>query len=689
MTTFVSFAQGLQTLPSTRPTVAKILALPAYHWSLLAFLSVLLAHVGSLPLWLLTLLGFSVAMQKPSIKQRIRLLSGGHLQGVYHVVQLSLFVAALVALWLTQGQTLSVEVAVGFLMLCFMGKIWELRQKRDAYVALNLGLFVLASAFLLRQDLSVVLAGLPSLLMILMAFVVMSDDANLDGAGRWRALMMLCVPAVPLLVVLFVFFPRIPPIWSLPLSHQSATTGMSDSMSPGDFSNLSQSTKLAFRVEFASSRPPREQLYWRGLVFGEFDGVTWRPSDMTVQPWLTRDTRWISQARLSNQSYRVILEPTQQNWLFALDYPKLPHKQANIMVMRDLTLRRTHPVTKQIHYEFDYHMAKHDLLDVLERQVYVGLPKQSNPKSKAFASSLFAQVGYDPVKYIASVQHYINTQGFSYTLSPPLLKGERIDEFLFGTRAGFCEHYASSFTFLMRAVGIPARVVAGYQGGELGRDGKSWEVRQMDAHAWSEVWLVGQGWVRIDPTAFVSPERISVGMNALTQESGAQMFGDGVAGQWGYRQFQLLQTLRRYSDQVGYYWQREIVGFDQDKQKQSLFKWFKIASFAEQFWTLVATCLLLGLMFGLYVYQQRKKRHHPLDLPLLVLSKRLAKQHPELAKYAYEPYLTWLDRVDKCLNKAKPISELKTIYRKYRYSKDGHDEQAIKQIKQLGKKLLD
>ncbi|MDO4699550.1 MAG: DUF3488 and transglutaminase-like domain-containing protein [Moraxella sp.] len=684
--TFADFGLGRRVLHATHKRLfAKILALPAYHWTLLASVSVAFAHVAGVSVWLLGLLCLSAFMQKPSIKRVINTISNNRLTVIYQSIQLTLVIGGSLVLWLAFGQSFGVEIAVGFLMLCFIGKLWELYQKRDAYVALNLALFVLASAFLLRQDLSVALVGLPSLLLILLAFVVMSDDANTDGAGRLQALAMLSIPAVPLLVLLFVFFPRIPPIWSLPMAKKTATTGMSDSLSFGDFSTLSQSTKLAFRVEFAAQKPMREQMYWRGLVFSDFDGATWRPSERLLQPWL----EWIqekAQPNSPNQSYQVILEPTQEQWLFALDYP-VPTMQDSVILMNDLTVRHAYPVAEQLRYTLAYQVPYPDVaLDVPNRQ-YLQLPAQGNHKSKQLAQQLLSQAKLNPVRYIQAVRHYIGTQGFVYTLSPPILRHNRVDEFLFESKAGFCEHYASSFTFLMRAAGIPARVVVGYQGGELGRDGRSWEVRQMDAHAWSEVWLAEQGWVRIDPTSFVSPERIENGMNALTQETGATMFGDGVAGQWSYRQFQLLQTLRRYSDQVSYYWQRDIVGFDQDKQKKSLFKWFKISTFAQQFWLLVGGFVLLLLTFALMVWRKRKKRHHALDLPLLKLSKRLAKSYPQLNKAPHESYLAWLDRVNEQLHQPASINELKTLYRQSRYGQDGWDKSTIRRITALVRQL--
>ena len=198
---------------------------------------------------------------------------------------------------------------------------------------------------------------------------------------------------------------------------------------------------------------------------------------------------------------------------------------------------------------------------------------------------------------------------------------------------------------MMRAAGVPARVVAGYQGGELSRGGNVWEVRQKDAHAWTEVWLDSQGWVRVDPTAFVAPERVEQGMDALTQAQGAAMFGDGASAQISYQQYQMLQTLRRLSDQASYYWQKDVVGYDQDKQADSLLKWFNISSIMQQITWLAASAISVMAILVFAIWQRRRKRWHPVDLPLAQLSKRIGKADKSLARDDSEGQLAWLERL--------------------------------------------
>ena len=635
----------------------KLFALPAYYWVLIAQVVVVLPHAAHLPLWLIGFAAVSIAAQLPHIKAKFKKLS--HLKRIYQSMQMLGFLLGLLGLWLTYNTAFGLDMGVAFLVLCLVSKLWELYKRRDAYVVLNLSLFVLAALFLMDQGLLTTLEVIVGAVIVLLAFIALNDDSNASGDGRLRTLGVLGVGALPLLVVLFLFFPRLPPLWSVQLSGQQATTGVSDSMSPGDFANLGQSTELAFRVEFADERPPQQQLYWRGLVFSDFDGVTWRPAHQRDQ-WSSRlqAPAWIQHAfatvpdesRAAPVNYKVILEPTQQNWLFGLDYPF--SQQPDINTTSDFTLTKDQPVTQQLRYDVSQFasMRIDPVLTKASRRENLALPNEGNPQARALAKQLFEQSGSDPVRYIAAIEQWINRTEFRYTLSPPRLNTNRIDEFLFETKAGFCEHYSSSFTFMLRAAGIPARVVAGYQGGEPSRNGNVWEVRQMDAHAWTEVWLEGQGWVRVDPTAFVAPERVEQGMNTMTEQQGAAIFGNGASAQISYQQYQMLQTLRRLSDQASYYWQKDVVGYNQDKQADSLLKWFNISSIMQQIIWLATSAVSVMAILVFVIWYRRRKRWHPADLPLAKLSKRIGKHDKLLARNDNEGQLAWLERLASAID---------------------------------------
>ncbi len=635
----------------------KLFALPAYYWVLIAQVIVILPHAAHLPLWLIGFALVSIIAQLPRIKAKFKKLT--HLKRVYQSMQMLGFLLGLVGLWVTYNTAFGLDMGVAFLVLCLISKLWELYKRRDAYVVLNLSLFVLASLFLMDQGIVTTVEVIIGAVIVLLAFIALNDDGNTRGDGRLRTLGVLGIGALPLLVVLFLFFPRLPPLWSVQLSGQQASTGVSDSMSPGDFANLGQSTELAFRVEFAVKRPPQQQLYWRGLVFSNFDGVTWRPSPQQRE-WqpAPQMPNWIANAlatvpdevKIAPNRYQIILEPTQQNWLFGLDYPFA--QQQDISITSNFTLRKDQPVTQQLRYDvLQFAPMRIDpVLSDESRRLNLALPSSGNPQARLLAQQLFAQSDSDPVRYMQAIERWINQTNFRYTLSPPRLNTNRIDEFLFDTRAGFCEHYSSSFTFMLRAAGIPARVVAGYQGGEPSRNGNVWEVRQMDAHAWTEVWLDGQGWVRVDPTAFVAPERVEQGMDALTQARGAAMFGEGAGAQISYQQYQMLQTLRRLSDQASYYWQKDVVGYDQDKQADSLLKWFNIRSIMQQITWLAVSAISVMAMLVFVIWQRRRKRWHPADLPLVQLSKRIAKADKSLARSESEGQLAWLARLASAID---------------------------------------
>lgn len=669
---------------------ARLNQISAYQWILLSQLLIVAFHVKNLPIWLSVHAFFIIIFQLQPLRRWLpnALYRPRSLQ----LIQYTGFIASLVGLYLTYRTAFGLDVGIAFLLLCAVSKLLELHTRRDGYVVLSLSLFVLAGLFLINQDLITTLQVAIGTMVVLFAMIAQNDD----GTGRYRTLGLLVGQAIPLTIILFLFFPRLPPLWSVHLSGAQAKTGMSDSMSPGDFAKLSQSTELAFRVEFGNQQPSQQNLYWRGLVFSDFDGTTWRanPStslwtpDQPIADWLLPTLKLSKRFTLAvTPDYRVILEQTGQNWLFGLDYPIT--NQRGIGLTSDFTLRYWDTVnqrfTYQVHWLDD---APINLaLSTQQRQVNLALPSGGNPQSRQFAQRLYHQAGDDPIAYTNAIAQWMRSQQFRYTLSPPTLGSNRIDDFLFATRAGFCEHYASSFTYLMRAAGVPARVVAGYQGGQLGRDGKSWEVRQMDAHAWSEIWVQGRGWVRVDPTGFVAPNRVEQGMDTVTQDAGAKMFGDGVAGQISYQQFQMLQQARRLFDQASYYWQRDVVGYDQDRQRSSLFKWLNIQSVYQQVMVMFVTLVSVLALFGLWLWWRRRRVWDRHDWIMVQLSNRLAKKDKTLARQDSEGVLAWLTRLEPKVTDRAALQALAALYRQIRYQQPTDNKQPIRQLDNLAKTI--
>lgn len=674
---------------------------------------VILPHFGHLPYWLVGLSIIVVMSQLGWVYQR--LFARSKLR--QRVIQSLVFLSGMLGIFLTFHTLLGVEAGTAFLIICLLGKLFEVNTRRDAYVVLTFGLFITAALFLFDQGLFTALWAMLSTLSVLYAMarqnvaenalhiheinenvsdLQQSVSSQIRKRSPLTTIALIVMQAIPLMIILFIFFPRMPPFWTIHLDNGSAQTGMSDSMSPGDIAKLSQSTELAFRAIFPKGQmPAKSELYWRGLVLGSFDGRTWRQSvtpQLKTVIWGNTSAipSWLAHAvQLNNAkpvAYQLIVEPTQQPWMFALNFPFSANSRAGLT--REYTLRAADDIIQQTTFElykFDAKVVDEDLPVWIANEA-LKLPVQGNPKSRAFAERLFTRLNRNPELYANAVIKWISHENFVYTLQPPPLEGDRIDQFLFQTRRGFCEHYASSFTFLMRAAGIPARVVVGYQGGQLGRDGKSLEVRQMDAHAWSEVWLAGRGWVRFDPTAAVAPDRVERGMKALTADN-SNMFGAGVAGAFRYNQFKMLGQAREWVDYAKYMWQQKVVGFDEEQQGNFLYHMFGLRSQMMQVLVMVGAFVAVLLVVVGVMWWRRRPVWHVLDAPLIKLSKRLEKQN--LARESSEGVLTWLKRVGSVPHYEAPAKELAAIYSQARYAQNNADQLTnkivIKQFQQLVK----
>lgn len=670
---------------------------------------VILPHLGHLPYWLVGLSIVVVISQLGWIHQRLFARSKTRQK----LAQMIVFLSGMLGIFLTFRTLLGVEAGTAFLVMCLLGKLFEVNVRRDAYVVLTFDLFITAALFLFDQDLFTALWAMLATLGVLYAMAMQNvaeknslapeENLNTDHSlpqirnrSPLTTIALIVMQAVPLMVILFIFFPRMPPFWTINLNKSGAQTGMSDSMSPGDIADLSQSTELAFRAVFPAGQiPQKSDLYWRGLVLGSFDGRTWRQTSdpkLKVVVWGNPNTipQWLAQSVSLNKPkpvpYQLIVEPTQQPWMFALSFPFSQDGQAGLT--REYTLRAADDIVQQTTFElnqFDAKTIDADLPEWLARNT-LALPAKTNPRSRVFAAQLMTRVNRDPEKYAQTVLNWIRQENFVYTLQPPPLNGERIDQFLFETRRGFCEHYASSFTFLMRAAGIPARVVVGYQGGQLGRDGKSLEVRQMDAHAWSEVWLAGRGWVRFDPTGAVSPNRIERGMRDLAAQD-SSMFGAGIAGTMRYNQFRMLGQAREWVDYAKYMWQQKVVGFDEDRQGNFLYNMFGLRSQMMQVFVMFgAFVVILATVVGV-MWWRRRPVWHALDAPLIKLSKRLAKQN--LAREPHEGVLQWLTRVSRLPRYEAQAKEVAELYSQARYADNDSDKlankAAITKLRQLVK----
>lgn len=462
---------------------------------------VLLPHVGHLPLWVSLVCGATLVWRAALTLLGRRMPRNGLL---VPVAALAMF-----GVLRTYHTLLGRDAGVAMLVLLVAFKMLEMHARRDLFVVIFLCFFLVLTNFFYSQGIGTAILMLVSLALLLTTQL----SFQLTGAvpplatRLWMGTRTLLL-ALPLALLAFVLFPRIEgPLWGLPEDAHSARSGLADSMAPGQMSDLAQSEDVAFRVKFDGPPPQQPQLYWRGPVLGNYDGRTWtrvhdrphnRPQPLSIS------------VNGKPLHYQVTMEPSNARWLFALEIPQsLPALPGHLVsVSGELEIQSDAPVTERIRYDMasftNFSLQASDQLENAAQ--WLLLPFGSNPRALAAGQALRREP--DPARRVLAVLRQLATGGYVYTLQPPLLGEDAVDEFLYDTRAGFCEHYAGAFVFLMRAAGVPARVVTGYQGGELNPIDGYLTVRQSDAHAWAEVWLQGRGWVRIDPTAMAAPERL-------------------------------------------------------------------------------------------------------------------------------------------------------------------------------------
>lgn len=493
------------------------------------------------------------------------------------LVMLPLLLAATIAIWLEHRTLLGRDAGVAFLLLLISLKLLEVRARRDIFVVIFLAFFILLTQFLFDQGLPI--AALTFAAVLLLFFVLVSvnlTDADLPARQKLRLVGAATLKAIPLAVILFVLFPRLSePLWSLPRDANAGITGLSDSMSPGTISRLLESSQIAFRVQFAGAPPARAALYWRGPVFGQFNGRIWTPLPMYR---VTPGPLEASGDPASATDYTVTLEPNQRDWLFALDLPLAPPEHADLRahINRDGQVLARGLIAQRVRYTMRSYTRY--VLGLRETDAslrsWMTLPAGFNPRTLQWAEALRARtpaagtLAGDQALIRAVLDHF-RQGGFAYTLRPPLLGRDAVDEFLFETKRGYCEHYAAAFVVLMRALGLPARVVTGYQGGEINPVDGLMTVRQSDAHAWAEVWLPGRGWTRVDPTAVVAPVRIEEGAVEIARQAGIDlgyMRGGAGAPLW----MRAIRLVRFNWEALQNSWNQWVLSYSSERQRALL-----------------------------------------------------------------------------------------------------------------------
>jgi transglutaminase-like putative cysteine protease len=555
-------------------------------WASVCLAFALAANIGSIPVWVLitfAIVGgirvFAAARGRDAPPRSIR----------------TLIAVVAAALLFVQFRTFNGIAAGSALLGLGAGlKLLETRTRRDLYVLILL-VYPLSVSALLATKSFWLLAYLVALCWLTNTTLLRVSAA--PPGPPWRASLRyaarVLLQALPLALALWLFFPRFAePLWHVDEKSQSASSGISDTMSPGDITDLALSDEIAFRVHYLGAAPPRDERYWRGPVLDQFDGHVWRrgEAEFVAAPPLVADG--------PVYRYRLSLEPYPHPWIFALDWPT-QWDVSNAALTSDYMLLQPGPIRQAVDVvaSSSTQMRPAQPLGAGMRARDTALPAGRNPRTLEFARNL-RRAHPDDGDLVRSVLDMLHDQDYYYTLSSPPLGPDAVDDFLFGTRSGFCGHYASAFAVLMRGAGIPARVVTGYFGGSFNRYADYWIVRQSDAHAWVEIWSDARGWQRVDPTAAIDPRRIDRGL----QDQQAALSGSDIdlreAVPW-------LTDLRLRIDALRQAWRERVLRYNQDSQQALLARLNVPNPDAEKLVIVLAAAL--GLALGWLTWQVRRE----------------------------------------------------------------------------------
>jgi transglutaminase-like putative cysteine protease len=585
-------------------------------------------------------------------------LSGG-IRKTNTVVSSFIGLLALGILIYTFGVTYSMDFCVALLTLIAAIKPLEARTHRDMAVTLCMAYFVTLTSLWYSNALSVAIyAALAILVSTASLGYVNGAFSSLGNSAKLASRVLL--QSLPLALILFVAFPRLNgSLWGLNIS-TSGKTGFTDSFSLGDVGALAKDNSVAFRVEFENKLPPPQERYWRGVVFSNFDGKNW--TENMLAPFLN--------AKLTGTNpitYNIILEPHGQSWIFSLDFatttPKGSAQMANGIVRsyRKITERKLFSVTSA--------QTPLKYIDNPMRRLTTKVPKSINPKTKAIVDSWNIK-NLSPKERIQKGLDFLAAQKISYTLEPALTSGNHIDDFLFNTREGYCEHMASAYTYLMRLAGVPARVVGGYLGGELNPNGNYMIVRQADAHVWTEVWTEEEGWTRIDPTT-VAAHSGEANRNNLRTQAALDRQGSG-----GWIRSSLL-TLSLKFDSVSFAWNKWVLSYTREKQKALL---ESLGLRGKNFLISAAVFGSLGLALGFgllasYLFHSagRRRSRDPIARSYELFLKKCAKRGIKKDE-AMGPHHFQMELEEAFPEVQESISSIMSLYIKLRYEEDCEDE---------------
>ncbi|MFK5894675.1 MAG: DUF3488 and transglutaminase-like domain-containing protein [Pseudomonadota bacterium] len=604
--------------------------------------------------------------------------------------------------------TQNISIVLLISMLCL--KLLEInneQDKRNIAIIIYLQFFLVACSFLSSQGILISLYNI--FLVLWLNFVMMifsrlplhfdkqSLSALFTNKGNYLKIrhlikvnLKIALIAIPLTIALFILFPRIPgPLWTLPNLSSQSTTGLSDTMYPGSVSDLSDSAEIVFRIDFKGSIPQASRLYWRGPVLSKTDGLLWEQNEQADEKLTGRFSQRISQTDQATD-YTITLEPQKQKWLFTLEMAQAIKSQfvSDAYLSNNMQFLVKHAISRVVQYQVrsytSFTFKASNQLELNQALIYSG---DSNPKTRQLGL-LWKKNIKQAEKIIQKGLNYFVEKDFYYTRKPSLMLKNPADEFLFEYKRGFCEHFASSFVLLMRAAGIPARVVTGYQGMEYNKVGDYYLVRQSNAHAWAEVWLKDKGWIRVDPTAVIPQDHIEADIFDYKKDemgflnlnySDLQQLALQLKGQvWSGN---LIKQFKQSLDMLQYSWNNWVLSYDQNKQQ-----WLLALFGFKNNWQVLAILLVIipFLMVGLIYYFQLIKKQPDKDKLIVIYQKFLVKlqnQGLQLSSHS-GPQALKIQSIKKFPQQAKQLQFIFNYYIQLRYAR-ASDVYSIKQFKKL------
>lgn len=635
-----------------RPTDASTLSKPVQVFLLSAIGLITLPHIEHIPPLLFTFFSLMLAWRFVAVWDGRRLpnktllllmtLSGiallyGHHQGIF-------------------GRDAGTSIFITALGL----KLMEVKTQRDVYLSVFLAFIVAATQFLYLQNIFMA-AYILAVCCALVATLICVNSPNPRPIAALKTAALIVLQALPLAVVMFVFFPRVEaPRWMVFEDKHKARMGLSDVLEPGSISELALSGELVFRVKFQGPIPPNEQRYWRGPVFSQTDGKRWTESK-------ERDfSRHLDKPQFIDAPYRytLLMEPQAKKWVFALempaDFPAAVSRNGfyQLLTSKNPEARAEYAIVSYPRYNTGY-------ITQTEYRENLQLPGKPAPRIHALVEQLQG-FKHNPEAFIDNLLNYFHDNNFRYTLLPPLMEENPIETFLFEIRRGFCSHYATAFAYLMRVAGIPARVVGGYQGGELNTAGNFLEVRQANAHAWTEVWLDKRGWVRVDPTAAIAPARIQQDINVDLQIAQREVnltpvTVDGTALNW-------LKQAAYLWDSIDYNWQRWVVNYNSGNQSK-LLAFFNIGNLRSLAYWLIGSLLLVTVPLAWLLLRNKARQSDKAVRIYNRFCRKLAKKG--LLRQAQEGACDFARRAGDALpDKAAAIDDITALYVGIRYGRN-------------------